>query len=368
MRLTLCKQKIIDKYFKILFIAKIKNIIILSPQMLKYDQCNKLEVPMNIRTLPKKISHYMVLLKYFNCALASFASLQKASGDNDEKLQRSVSELYGGCVACGLTCGVATGGALGVGLMNEDLLENGLKGEMTLVEMTGNYMDWFRKTHGSSLCRDHTGVDFHTVRGQLLYLLSGVKVARCMGIIGRTLSHLADERDRVGPRPGVEDIPEEPGEIRHCARNVLEQIRIETGLGNKRLEGLSVVFDGGVGLKGEVCGAFVGALLAINLADESDLQSAGIPGNVDRFVRRHISLVRKRERDRVTWDKKKSYATGKELVTEFIDRFGTMGCSELCGVPFRNSGEFIDHITRSPTCHEIMDFAADRAVRALSVN
>jgi hypothetical protein len=318
---------------------------------------------MKIRTLFNKWSNYLLLIKYLNCALATVSGVQKASGDHDDEVLRSVNGLEGGCAACGSTCGVATGGSLGVGLMNEALLQQGLKGEMTLVETVRDFMDWFQETHGSSLCLDRTGVDFHTVSGQLFYLFPGNKVAGCITMAGRTLNHLVHDQAYMAPRTVVENISEEAGEIRHCARYVLEQIRMKTGLGNPRLERLAVVFDGGVGLKGEVCGACVGAMLAINLANEFDIGSAGIPGHVGRFVRGHLNLVRK-----VNRDKKEAFAMGKHLVTEFMDRFGTMQCSDLCGTSFGNSREFIDHISKSSHCCEIMDFAVDKVVQVLSVN
>ncbi len=316
-----------------------------------------------IRTLFKKWSRYLVLVKNLNCALATFGSVQKASDDRDDELLRSVNGLEGGCVACGLTCGVATGGSLGVGLMNEDLLRKGLAGEMALVETVRDFMDWFRETHGSSLCRDRTGVDFHTLSGQLLYLFPGHKVAKCMAMTGRTLNQLVHDRAFAAPRRKVDKIPAEAGEIRHCARYVLERIRMKTGLGNPRLERLAVVFDGGVGLKGEACGAFAGAVMAINLVYGFDIRSISFLENLGRFLRGHANLIRKTNRE-----KKEVFAMGKQLVTEFRNRFGSMRCSDLCGVSFGNSGEFINHIARSSACCEIMDFAADHVVRVLGAN
>lgn len=315
-----------------------------------------------MRILLNKWSNYLTLIKNLNCALATLRSVQKTSGDLDDEVLRAAGGLEGGCAACGLTCGVATGGALGIGLMNEDFLLQGIKEEMTLVEMVRDYMDWFQKTHGSSLCRERTGVDFHTALGQFLYLFPGTKVARCAGMTGRTLNHLIHGRALLPPRKEVEDILGEVSEIKHCARYVLEKIRMKTGLGNSRLERLAVVFDGGVGLKGEVCGGCAGAIMAINLSYGFNVRSVSFLENVGRFVRGHINLIRKIPRN-----KKEVFATGKQFVTQFTDRFGTMRCSDLCGLTFSNSGEFIDHITQSSRCSEILDFAADQAVQLMKM-
>ncbi len=318
---------------------------------------------MNRQTLLNRFSRYLVLIRYLNCALATFATLQKARRERDHDLLKAVNGLEGGCAACGLTCGIATGGSLGVGMANEDLLRRGVKGEMAVVEAAGDYMEWFRETHGSSLCRDRTGVDFHTVSGQLSYLFPGNKVVGCMAMTGRSLNHLINDHTFTAARSGAEKISPEVRGIRHCARYVLERIRMKTGVGNRRLERLAVVFDGGVGLKGEVCGAFAGAVMGINLAGGYDIRSFGFPGNLGRFIRGHISLVRKADRN-----KKEVFARGKQLAIEFRNRFGSIRCSELCGVTFRNSREFICHMTGSSTCHEIMDFAAGQTVRLLNIN
>lgn len=124
-----------------------------------------------------------------------------------------------------------------------------------------------------------------------------------------------------------------------------------------------MVFDGGVGLRGEVCGAFAGAVMGINLAGGSAIRSFGFFGNAGRFLRGHISLVGKADRN-----KKEVFARGKQLAVEFRNRFGSMRCPELCGVSFGNSGEFIGHITGSSLCGGIMDFAADQAVQILNIN
>jgi signal transduction protein with GAF and PtsI domain len=46
---------------------------------------------------------------------------------------------------------------------------------------------------------------------------------------------------------------------------VLKGIKEQTGITNERLENLSFVFDGGVGLQGGVCGALAGAIMGINI-------------------------------------------------------------------------------------------------------
>ncbi|MBW1899838.1 MAG: C_GCAxxG_C_C family protein, partial [Deltaproteobacteria bacterium] len=80
----------------------------------------------------------------------------------------------------------------------------------------------------------------------------------------------------------------------HCARNVLESVRERTGIGNDRLERLSIVFDGGVGLRGVLCGALSGAILALNLLHGFNLRRMSYSSNFKKFLVGHINKKKKK--------------------------------------------------------------------------
>ncbi len=60
------------------------------------------------------------LMKDSNCALASLEVFQNMIGKPEDKLLKSVTGLEGGVVATGSTCGVVSGGAIGLALSHYD--------------------------------------------------------------------------------------------------------------------------------------------------------------------------------------------------------------------------------------------------------
>jgi len=80
--------------------------------------------------------------------------VQDALQKKDDTLLKAVTGLEGGCVANGSTCGIATGGALGIALKHQaSLQKQDAQAEARILEAAGHYLDWFRKTHGTTQCR-----------------------------------------------------------------------------------------------------------------------------------------------------------------------------------------------------------------------
>ncbi len=65
--------------------------------------------------------------------------------------------------------------------------------------------------------------------------------------------------------PKREKYNEKQDEPIHCAQQVLNGIKEQTGIGDNLLEQLAFVFDGGIGLQGGACGALAGAIMGVNL-------------------------------------------------------------------------------------------------------
>ncbi len=65
------------------------------------------------------------LLKDLNWALATLEVVQDMIGKQEDLALRSATGLEGGLVARGSTCGVVTGGALGIALMRVEELDKG---------------------------------------------------------------------------------------------------------------------------------------------------------------------------------------------------------------------------------------------------
>ncbi len=87
---------------------------------------------------------------------------------------KSFTGLEGGVVATGSTCGVVSGGAMGLALSHYDeIMEKGIPTQAGLLALVGEYAKWFGENYGSSLCRERSGVDFYTTMGQLRYFMPG---------------------------------------------------------------------------------------------------------------------------------------------------------------------------------------------------
>lgn len=286
--------------------------------------------------------------------------VQDALGDKDDDILRAVTGLEGGCVACGSTCGVATGGILAVGLMLDEQVCIGSIDDRAVLGAARDFMNWFHSTHGSSICRERTSVDFYKIIGQIRYMLSPHIIMGCTRMTGRTINHLAFD-----DLPELVDVFENGCSAiscadRHCARDVLQMVRERTGIGNHRLERIAVVLDGGVGLQGELCGALTAAVMAMNLKFGYNSRRTGYSGNIHTFLQGHLNLVRE-----TTDSSSEVFALGKGIVSEFTNRFGTVNCKKLTGTSFDNVNEFSSHIQQSDICHEIIDVSASLAVRVL---
>ena len=277
-------------------------------------------------------------------------------GRHENTVLRAITGLEGGAVASGSTCGVVTGGALGIALMNEELLAgNGVAAEESLLKQVGEYVDWFSDAFGTTLCSELTRVNFHHPLGQIRYLLPGDRFARCLWHINKAVQHIhayQDGKKIIADRTSlkVDD------EAIHCAGAVLRGIREKTGVGDDLLERLSVVFDGGVGLKGGLCGALAGAVLALNLSTGWDIRSMSLVKTIKGFIIGHLNLLIDNP-----VGKAETFAMGKVLVSRFASQSGALECKEILKREFASRDDFQKHICTSQTCRGLISLVVDAA-------
>jgi len=289
--------------------------------------------------------------------------VQDAAREKDDIVLMAVTGLEGGCVANGSTCGIASGGALGIALMNDHHLKNNGNGaEAAVLKSAGSYMDWFHDTYGTTLCRERNKVDFHSPSGSLKYFFSARKIIRCMLMTGGALNYLTLNHNN---RLSEADIKGHDDAIPpcHCAQEVLKLVREKTGVGNDRLERLSIVLDGGIGLSGGLCGAVAGSVLAINLIHGFNLRHMSYATNVKKFIIGHINLIRKKPGKSID-----TFSIGKEMVNQFKETAGSIKCSQITGQHFNSRKDFCNHIETSDNCKNLIRVSADIAARAIENN
>ncbi|MGE4496545.1 MAG: C-GCAxxG-C-C family protein [Deferribacterales bacterium] len=122
----------------------------------------------------------------------------------------------------------------------------------------------------------------------------------------------------------------------NCSQGVFTAFAADFGLDEKTALMLGTPFGGGVGGRGETCGAVSGAYMVIGLRHgRSELNDSGA--------------------------KEKVYSLMEEFRGRFSERFGTLCCSELVGV------DMSDHLMRTKAredgklerCKEFVGYAAE---------
>ena len=109
----------------------------------------------------------------------------------NDQILKAYTGLEGGVVASGSTCGVVSGGAMGLASSHYDeLMINGLPAQVGMLSLIGDYVKWFEDNYGSTFCRDRSGVDFYKAMGQIRYLIPGDKTMKCMWHIRGAMRHL----------------------------------------------------------------------------------------------------------------------------------------------------------------------------------
>jgi hypothetical protein len=296
----------------------------------------------------------------WNCAEATVQTTQDMISRQEDALIKASSGLEGGVVSAGSTCGVVSGGALSLALMHdEELREGGLDAEVALLSVVGDYVDWFSKRYGSAACRERSGVDFATFGGLIRYFLPPDPVLRCLWHINGAMRYLYDSESRDLPVTENSTRPDDSHPI-HCAQEVLRGVRERTGVGDPLLERLSVVLDGGVGLRGGACGALAGAIMAVNIPMGINLRDASIiPSAIAFFAGQ--GYVRSDNADKID----EPYAAGNRIARGFRAEAGSTDCSDITGVAFSDWTSFQHHVASSETCHRLIDLSVGEAASAI---
>ncbi|MBC2703336.1 MAG: C_GCAxxG_C_C family protein [Desulfobacula sp.] len=278
----------------------------------------------------------------------------------EDRVLKAFTGLEGGMVASGSTCGVVTGGALGLALMHDNVLkERGIAAEVAVLSLIGEYIRWFEESFGSSFCRERSGVDFYTTMGQLRYFLPGDRVGKCLWHIRGAMRqlHIYQEKDLPGMGLEPKEIQSEPI---HCAQAVLRGIRDRTGIGDPLLERLSFIFDGGVGLQGGICGALAGAVMGINLLLGMDIRDTSYFQTLKAFVVGHINLLLEKP-----IGEPEPFGVGKSVVQRFRKEAGATECHTITEKAFSDWNNFQGHISSSDKCTGLIELATTEASNAI---
>jgi C_GCAxxG_C_C family probable redox protein len=276
------------------------------------------------------------------------------TGRKDDTLLKAATGFEGGLVANGSTCGVVTGGALGLALLHEGNLERGgHAAEIAVIARIREYIEWFEKEFATTKCSERMGVDFYRPGGQIRYLLPGDKVGRCFLQIRRAAGKLDSLSRRA--LPDEEEFPDiETERIPHCATPVLEGIGRKTGVSDPLLERLSFIFDGGIALTGGICGALAGSIMAINLILGMNTRRMNYTDIIRDFLIGHINLLLEKPRSMP-----EPFGVGREIVRRFREKAGSINCLDITKRRFENGKDFSEYRDSSDRCRELIEFSIE---------
>lgn len=262
---------------------------------------------------------------------------------------RPVCPLEGGAVSMGSTCGVVSGGCLGLALSHADELASGSPEKAyALYERFRQYTRWFELEFGGTLCRERSGVDLTTVGGLIDYLFTGKFVSRCVGHVGPAAEYLVE----LASRPLETSSPVAAEGL--CAAPVIAGIGEDTGRNDKLLESVSIALDGGIGLSGGLCGALAGALTQLGAVFGIDPRESIIRGTLLPFTVGHINMYGKRRRPEL-------WSVGGPLARHFAREFGSMECKAITGRSFDSFDDLSEYMSGSETCARIKEWCRTEA-------
>jgi hypothetical protein len=274
----------------------------------------------------------------------------------EDNILRAFTGLEGGVVASGSTCGVVSGGAIGLALSHYDeIVEKGIPAQAGVLALVGQYIKWFENSFGTSTCRVRSGVDFYTTKGQLRYFFPGDKVGKCLWHINGSIKHLYSFCRNQLPKVQIQ-VNQNDNKPIHCAQQVLKGIKAETGVGDELLEQLAFVFDGGVAFQGGACGALIGAIMGVNLLIGMNVRSMNIYEILKAFGVGHKNLLKDNN-----VRKPEPFNVGKKLVRNIRKKAGALDCQTISGQKFSGWLDFQKYISSSEKCHELIEFAKNQA-------
>lgn len=289
------------------------------------------------------------IISYLNCAQATLGTVAEGLGLDCREALKAACPLEGGAVSTGSTCGVVSGGCLALALAGEGRRRGG-ETAPGLYRALLEYISWFEREYGSTICRERCGVKVATPAGFANYLVTGKFVSRCVAHAGPAASYLVALAGRL---PEAETAGESAPARGYCAGEVVAGIREDTGKGSPLLETVSAALDGGVGFSGGLCGALAGALLPVGSTWGIDPAAAGFAGTLGAFLRGHANMYRGLERP-------EQWSVGGRLVRAFKREFGSLECATITGRRFEGAAGLAEYMEGREMCGAIKDWCRRR--------
>lgn len=303
------------------------------------------------------------------------------AGKRDRAAIKAACAMAGGGLNNGSTCGIVTGGCMGM------VLAQGPDAGLEIYGKLDDYTSWFEERYGSTLCRERVGTEFKTLRGIGTYILTGKVVTKCMAQAGPAVEKvmsLIDENSAAAARTDSADAVRTDSEhaartgfadaaqdtaahsarsqsesspcqlLAFCGSRVLEAVEPSA---RQRLERLVVAFDGGIGFSGGLCGALATILAAIGDRLGFDPEDVGFR----RVMAEELKGLRSKPRAG-NYD---PWSVGQPVVDAFVREFGSMECRAITGRSFKDIDSLAGYFDGSNGCEAIIEWCARKAADVL---
>ena len=247
--------------------------------------------------MPSSLNEKLILDWFYRtiaCSEVLFTLLNRGANIEMETEEQAAHALCGGVLSQGHACGQLWGAALATAVRAQERFRDpGTAGAATLF-VTCRLADEFRSVAGSLDCHEIIEGSLTTKGAKIKYLVSG-KPQRCREIAVKWVPFADELIDRLLGEFDPETLKEKPA---NCAMKTM------CALGFEKDAVLAAGFAGGVGLKGNVCGALAAGIFALGLrfyrrrrrprdsALKALLQEAGIGDTSSRAATRLLDAFR----------------------------------------------------------------------------
>lgn len=325
---------------------------------------------------PQEVKRQAVkgFLKVFSCAHSMVNTIsQHYHMPPDSTLLRAATGFAAGLSTMGDTCGMVNGGVL---ILGRKFSEHPLWRDKQL-ELILACNQFYRMTEdavGTCNCGDvHGGKqlakDFRRA------LLTG-KTVKCFEMLYKgagILSGLMGEGEKDVSRldPVIRDrvataYQEFHSHNFHCCRTTLQRVRELSGLDISSVSDSVSGFIGGIGFNGSLCGAVVGAVLALGLIYGIDPSDRGYKDTLK------IIYQGLRHNERIFEDEKVLAAAAvfkpaRSVYRLVQDKYGDCNCTTISGLDLNQSSpvqEFIKN-SRIQDCRKLSETIAQETTRML---
>jgi len=226
-----------------------------------------------IKTERTKIRAARAFLKKGTCSRTFFFVLNREFGHLKDDEERAIDPLAGGILQQGYQCGMLWGSSMGLGAESYRRSEN-LNDSISLtVSATQKIMESFENRTKSIDCSDVTHTDFNNKWSMAKYMLSG-KFVSCFHLAGKWGPEAIDTaHDALSSGKKASE------QLVSCASEVVKKMG-----GTEEEMAMVAGFAGGLGLRGDGCGALAAAIWKDSL-NEIKKTGKALPFELDKNTR-----------------------------------------------------------------------------------